>query len=168
MESTLLVWRPFILPSKWECSMESLHLSYFFLITISSRRQQLLEPNFRGFSIIWIPSTGRWSLTLRGEGCSGFQVTRMLEKKCGQKSKPQKIRLPAKPKNIMGPLLTSTAKKKKETLEAHSPWGWGWGEGHGPTLDGKALAAKLSERSYPLFKTSLTQIMSNALKHSLL
>ena len=68
----------------------------------------------------------------------------------------------------MGPLLTSTAKKKKETLEAHSPWGWGWGEGHGPTLDGKALAAKLSERSYLLFKTSLTQIMSNALKHSLL
>ena len=29
------------------------------------------------------------------------------------KSKPQKIRLPAKPKNIMGPLLTSKAKKKK-------------------------------------------------------
>ena len=52
----------------------------------------------------------------------------------------------------MGPLLTSKA--KKETLEAHSP------------LDGEALEAKFSERSYPHFKTSLTQTMSNALKHS--
>ena len=49
----------------------------------------------------------------------------------------------------MGLLLTSKA--KKETLEAHSPWRWGWGGGHGPTLDGKALGAKFSERSYPHF-----------------
>ena len=84
----------------------------------------------------------------------------------GGKTQNQKkfLGLPTEPKNVMGPLLTSKA--KKETLEAHSPWGWGWGEGHGPTLDGKALAAKFSERSYPHFKTSLTQIMSNALKYS--
>ena len=66
----------------------------------------------------------------------------------------------------MGPLLTSKA--KKEALEAHSPWGWGWDAGHGLTLDGKALGAKLSERSFPHFNTSFTQTMSNALKHLLL
>ena len=60
----------------------------------------------------------------------------------GKNQNPKKfLGVPAKPKN---------------------PWGWGWGEGHGPTLDG----AKFSERSYPHFKTSLTQTMSNALKHS--
>ena len=71
----------------------------------------------------------------------------------GKNQNPKKfLGLPAKPKNVMGPLLTSKA--KKETLEAQSP------------LDGEALEAKFSERSYPHFKTSLTQTMSNALKHS--
>ena len=66
----------------------------------------------------------------------------------------------------MGPLLTSKA--KKETLEAHSPWRWGWGGGHGPTLDGKALGLSSLKGHTLIFKTSLTQTMSNALKHSLL
>lgn len=71
----------------------------------------------------------------------------------------------------MGPLLTSKVKKEatRSTLSLGVGMGdGGWGEGHGPTLNGKTLGAKLSERSFPHFKTSFTQTMSNALKHSLL
>ena len=101
----------------------------------------------------------------RREGALDFKWRGCLNG--GKNQNPPKfLGLPTEPKNVMGPLLTSKA--KKETLEVHSPLGWGQGEGHGPTLDGKALGAKFSERPYSHFKTSFTQTMSNALKHSLL
>ena len=101
-----------------------------------------------------------------GGGRGGTLDSSHENARMGAKIKTQKNSWDLQPKNVMGLLFTSKA--KKETLEVHSPWGWGWGEGHGPTLHGKALGAKSSDRSYPHFKTSLTQTMSNALKHSLL
>ena len=65
-----------------------------------------------------------------GGGCSEFKSRRCSNR--GKKQNPKEfLGLPTEPKNVMEPLLTSKA--KKETLEAHSPWGWGWGEGHGPS-----------------------------------
>ena len=75
------------------------------------------------------------ALDFKWRGCSN-----------GGKNQNQKkfLGLPTEPKNVMGPLLTSKA--KKEALEVHSPLGWGLGMGWGtcPTLDRKALGAKLS------------------------
>ena len=55
------------------------------------------------------PCGGKAALDFKWRGCSRENV--------GKNQNPQKIRLPAKPKNIMGPLLTSKAKKK----ETHKP-----------------------------------------------
>ena len=73
-----------------------------------------------------------------GEGALDFKWRGCSREHVSKNQNPKKfLRLPAKPKNVMGPLLTSKA--KKETLEAHSP------------LDGEALEAEVLWKVIPSF-----------------